>query len=137
MGQQQLLLLVLGVVIVGFAVVVGINAFSTQQVKANSDALASTAFRFANDIQTWAAKPDIYGGLNGWSNIDGGSFDFADIGLPAGDTYTDEDGTYTVSGSSGTVIITAESKNQEGNTVVVTVDGPSADDISAEMTYGS
>ena len=36
MGQQQLLLLVLGIVIVGLAVVVGIQAFGENQKKANS-----------------------------------------------------------------------------------------------------
>ena len=39
MGQQQLLLLVLGIVIVGLAVVVGIQAFSENQRKANADAM--------------------------------------------------------------------------------------------------
>jgi Tfp pilus assembly ATPase PilU len=36
MGQQQLLLLVLGIVIVGLAVVVGIQAFSENQKQANT-----------------------------------------------------------------------------------------------------
>ena len=39
MGQQQLLLLVLGIVIVGLSVVLGINAFSENRIKASADAV--------------------------------------------------------------------------------------------------
>ena len=39
MGQQQLLLIVLGVIIVGIAVAVGIDQFSTSAAEANRDAL--------------------------------------------------------------------------------------------------
>ena len=56
MGQQQLLLLVLGIVIVGLAVVVGIQAFSENQKKANSDALVNDAIRIASDAQAWKLK---------------------------------------------------------------------------------
>ena len=41
MGQQQLLLLVLTIVIVGMAVLIGIQAFSQNQKKANIDALTN------------------------------------------------------------------------------------------------
>jgi len=39
MGQQQLLLIVLGTIIVGVAVIVGINMFTTGAVNAERDAL--------------------------------------------------------------------------------------------------
>ena len=39
MGQQQLLLIVLGTIIVGVAVVVGINMFTTGAVNSERDAL--------------------------------------------------------------------------------------------------
>ena len=51
MGQQQLLLLVLGIVIVGLAVVVGIQAFSENQKKSNADALVNDAIRIASYAQ--------------------------------------------------------------------------------------
>ncbi|MDZ7766193.1 MAG: hypothetical protein U5K00_17525 [Melioribacteraceae bacterium] len=41
MGQQQLLLIVLGVIIVGIAVVVGINVFTASSAAANRDAVIS------------------------------------------------------------------------------------------------
>ncbi len=65
MGQQQLLLLVLGIVIVGLAVVVGIQAFGENQKKANSDALVNDGVRIASDTQAWVLKPAAFGGGNG------------------------------------------------------------------------
>ena len=62
MGQQQLLLLVLGIVIVGLAVVVGIQAFAENQKKANADALVMTSMRIASDAQAWLRKPAAFGG---------------------------------------------------------------------------
>ena len=65
MGQQQLLLLVLGIVIVGLAVVVGIQAFGENQKKATSDAITNDVIRVASDAQAWALKPAAFGGGNG------------------------------------------------------------------------
>ena len=65
MGQQQLLLLVLGIVIVGLAVVVGIQAFGENQKKANADAITNDVIRIASDAQAWALKPTAFGGGNG------------------------------------------------------------------------
>ena len=62
MGQQQLLLLVLGIVIVGLAVVAGINAFDENQTKSSQDALTNEAFRLASDAKAWYNKPDQYNG---------------------------------------------------------------------------
>jgi hypothetical protein len=65
MGQQQLLLLVLGIVIVGLAVVVGIQAFGENQKKANADAITNDVIRIASDAQAWSLKPTAFGGGNG------------------------------------------------------------------------
>ena len=65
MGQQQLLLLVLGIVIVGLAVVVGIQAFGENQKKANSDAMTNDVIRIVSDAQAWNLKPTAFGGGNG------------------------------------------------------------------------
>lgn len=65
MGQQQLLLLVLGMVIVGIAVVAGIQAFSEGKAKADRDAAISDAMRLISDIQAWELKPTAFGGGGG------------------------------------------------------------------------
>jgi hypothetical protein len=62
MGQQQLLLLVLGIVIVGIAIVVGINAYAENSVKANYDALLQDGLRIVSDAQSWKSKPELFGG---------------------------------------------------------------------------
>lgn len=65
MGQQQLLLLILGIVIVGLAVVVGINAFGEGRMKAAGDAVTADVLRIASDAQAWALKPVQVGGGGG------------------------------------------------------------------------
>ena len=136
MGQQQLLLLVLGIIIVSLAVVVGIDTYSDNQAKSREDALVNTALRLGSEIQGWARKGDLYGGLNGWSNIDGSSFDFAHIGLPSGQEYDSDAGTFTVSGSTGEVVLTGEDADTE-SIIKVTLTGPNSEDIDVEIEYGS
>jgi len=65
MGQQQLLLLVLGIVIVGLAVVAGINAFQENQTKSQQDAMVNEGMRIATDVQSYTLKPDQLGGGGG------------------------------------------------------------------------
>jgi len=62
MGQQQLILLALAVVIVGGAIVVGIRAFNENSLKSNADAMMQDAVRIANDLQAWKQKPAPFGG---------------------------------------------------------------------------
>jgi len=62
MGQQQLLLIVLGVIIVGIAIVVGINLFSEQSAASNFDAVMNDLQRIAAISQQWFMKPVALGG---------------------------------------------------------------------------
>ena len=64
MGTQQLLLIVLGVIIVGIAVVVGINIFGTNAEQANKDALTQDCLRLASAAQGYYRKPTMLGGGN-------------------------------------------------------------------------
>ena len=83
MGQQQLLLLVLGIVIVGLAVVAGINAFDENQQKSSEDALTNEAFRLASDAKAWYNKPKQYDG-GGSDGSELGSIQWQDIGVQDG-----------------------------------------------------
>ncbi len=72
MGQQQLLLLVLGIVIVGLAVVVGIQAFDDSAAQAEADALTMDAMQIATAAKAWKGKPAAFGGgadETDWSNF--------------------------------------------------------------------
>ena len=62
MGQQQLLLIVLGVIIVGIAVVVGINVFTAQNTNSNRDAVTSDLTQLAAMAQQFYKKPTALGG---------------------------------------------------------------------------
>jgi len=62
MGQQQLLLIVVGVIIVGIAVAVGINMFTESAAQANFDAITSDMIRIASNAQQWYMKPSSMGG---------------------------------------------------------------------------
>ncbi|MGB9774363.1 MAG: hypothetical protein ACP5JH_11190 [Bacteroidota bacterium] len=64
MGQQQLLLIVLGVIIVGIAIAVGINMFTTSASNANRDAVINDLNNLAAQAQQWWRKPVEMGGGN-------------------------------------------------------------------------
>ncbi len=70
MGQQQLLLIALGIIVVGIAVVVGINQFSTSAAEANRDQLISDLNFLSVVAQAYYKKPASYGGgglsFTGW-----------------------------------------------------------------------
>lgn len=71
MGQQQLLLIVLGVIIVGIAVVVGISVFTASGSAANRDAVIADLTNLTSMAQQYYRKPTALGGGNrtftGWS----------------------------------------------------------------------
>ena len=94
MGQQQLLLLVLGIVIVGLAVVVGIQAFGENQRKANNDALINDGIRIASDAQAWALKPTAFGGGDG--EYTGLTMDVLGYQPDANDVYGNVNGNFEV-----------------------------------------
>jgi hypothetical protein len=80
-GQQQLLLLVLGVVLVGIAVVVGIEYFDENRQKARSDSEYYMMMDFATRAQTWKATPRLLGGGANGNPSDFSTFTVDLIGL--------------------------------------------------------
>ena len=62
MGQQQLLLIVLGVIIVGIAVVVGINLFNANAEESAIDTTVSEATNIAAMGLQYYNKPEALGG---------------------------------------------------------------------------
>jgi len=71
MGQQQLLLIVLGVIIVGIAVVVGINVFTASASSSNRDAITADLTNLSAMAQQFYRKPTALGGggntFTGWT----------------------------------------------------------------------
>jgi hypothetical protein len=109
MGQQQLLLLVLGTIIVGLAIVIGISAFTNNAVKANEDAVRQDILHIAGRLELHYLAPVELGG-SGHRFLT--SLTFPDIGLVfnqdgsnAESTYTNSNGSYSLSVEGNTVTI--------------------------------
>lgn len=77
MGQQQLLLIVLGVIIVGVAVAVGVNQFRSSAVDANRQAVITDLVNLAAKAQRFYRTP---------TTMAGGGQDFNTFNLAAVDT---------------------------------------------------
>ena len=116
MGQQQLLLIILGVIIVGIAIAVGLQLFQSGSIGANQDAMVNDMMNIAAHAEQFRIRPESMGG-------GGGSLE--NYVLPER-LATTGNGTYTVSstgvGADATIEIT-------GNSV------PYAGDAGVELTY--
>lgn len=64
MGQQQLLLLVIGVIIVGIAVIAGFTAMETKLKQSAADNLVDRNLTIATDAVYWKTKRDPFNGGN-------------------------------------------------------------------------
>ncbi|MCH7772548.1 MAG: hypothetical protein IIA49_16280 [Bacteroidetes bacterium] len=96
MGQQQLLLIVLGVIVVGIAVVVGINLFNANAEEANKDGIVSDATNLGAMAQQYYKKPNSMGG---------GGNTFTNWSIPTGLDST-ANGTYSPAVTATQVVIT-------------------------------
>ena len=65
MGQQQLLLIILGVIIVGIAIAVGITMFGAASVQSNKDAIVNDLNNLAADAYQYKIRPTTMGGGGG------------------------------------------------------------------------
>ena len=106
MGQQQLLLIILGLIIIGVAVVVGIGMFQDNAVDHNRALVIADLKTLASKAQHYYSRPSTMGGGN--KSFVGLTADARGIGMLAGVAYTDNaNGTYTVKsdGTSSEVVL--------------------------------
>ena len=123
MGQQQLLLIVLGVIVVGIAVVVGINLFNANAVSSNRDGVVSDLNNLGAMAQQFYKKPTSMGG--GGNAFTGNGNAFA---LPA-ELDTTANGSYaaTIAAQSVTIVGTGTENAANGSRLVHTATvGPTA-----------
>ncbi len=107
MGSQQLLLIILGMVIVGIAVVVGISLFNDHASATNRDAVANDLVHASSIAQMYRKKPATQGG-------GGGSFIGFDL-RNAIRELRNNNGTYVVAGAvTDSMIIIEGTGNQPG-----------------------
>ncbi len=126
MGQQQLLLL--GIVLVGLAVVVGISAFGENQKKNNLDLLTADAVRLATSVQVWKMKPGAAGGGRSETTFERASLEQLGFKPQSGSgrnaTYETPSGsfrikTFIVSGAIATVAQQQYGISDTGNAVAI------------------
>ena len=112
MGQQQLLLIILGVIIVGIAIAVGLSMFTAQSIGANKDAIISDMTNLSATAYQFRIRPVAMGG--------GGGTTF--VGYTLASVLADnENARYTLGTLAATTIaFSAKSKQDSLNTVAVT-----------------
>ncbi len=114
MGQQQLLLIVLGVIVVGIAIVVGINLFNANAESSTKDGVVSDCTNLGSMAQQFYKKP---------SSMGGGNNTFTGWQIP-GSLDTTANGTYAVSSTAAadlqTITITGTPLTNSGYSWVVT-----------------
>ena len=64
MGQQQLLLIVLGAIVVGIMIFVGATMFDAHATQSNKDAVTSSLQNIAADSYQYKLRPKAFGGGN-------------------------------------------------------------------------
>ncbi len=144
MGQQQLLLLVLGIVIVGLAVVSGIEAYSINQKKANTDALVLTGMRIATDLQAWLQTPTALGGgmpaTGTVPDVTSVTVSVRDLGYPVNNAgqYETIDGSFSIVKSADALVVLGLSDllgaGGDNNTVSIEVKGVAVEDITTTIS---
>jgi hypothetical protein len=123
MGQQQLLLIILGVIVVGIAVVVGITMFQDNAISANRDAVTNDLINLGARAQQFYRRPTSLGGGQNSFDLLGTDMSKLVNGVASGsDTWTNPNGTYTlVSGAGDEAVITGEgTEKSAGSPVKVT-----------------
>jgi hypothetical protein len=112
MGQQQLLLIILGVIIVGIAIAVGLSLFTAQSIQSNRDAIINDLNNLAAQAYQYRIRPTSMGGGQG---------DYSSFVIPT-KMRTNENATYNSTPSQNSIAFTAISAQNPTNTVNVTID---------------
>src|SRR5512146_509930 len=113
MGQQQLLLIILGVIIVGIAIAVGLSLFSAQSIQSNKDAIINDLNNIAAQAYQYRIRP---------SSMAGGNGSYTGFKIPT-KMATNANATYTCDPTGGsTVLFSAVSASNTANAVYCSID---------------
>ena len=113
MGQQQLLLIIVGVIIVEIAIAVGLTLFSGQSVQENKDAIINDLNNIAEYCYQYKERPTSMGG---------GQYSYVGCTLPS-KLASSDNATYILSAASvGSIVITGTSTNIENGSISSTLD---------------
>lgn len=95
MGQQQLLFIVLGVIIVGVAIIMGIELFGVNAVESKRNEVINEAFHLTTLAWNYYKKPTTYGG---------GSYSFEGWDVPP-ELQVTASGTFSATATKDSVVI--------------------------------
>jgi len=113
MGQQQILLVILGVIIVGIAIAIGISLFGSQSIASNRDAMISDMHHLSMIAYQFRISLRSMGGGEG---------DYSTFVIPVQLRNTNN-GTYSVEDAQvNSLTFKGTSSNDVSNTIVVTMD---------------
>jgi len=107
MGQQQLLLIILGVIIVGIAIAVGLSLFTAQSIQSNKDAIIDDINNIAASAYQYRIRPGSMGG---------GSNSYTNYFIPVRMT-SNENGTYTATVGADAITLQGSSVSSTDNWV--------------------
>lgn len=113
MGQQQLLLIILGVIIVGIAIAVGLSLFGAQSIQSNKDAIINDLNNIAAHAYQYRVRP---------ASMAGGAGSYAGYAIPT-KMASNENATYACVAIANQVTFTAVSVSNTVNTVIAKIDG--------------
>lgn len=126
MGQQQLLLIILGVIIVGIAIAVGLSLFTSQSIQSNKDGIINDINNLAANAYQYRIRPTSMGG--------GGGADYTGWKIPV-KMSSNENAKYEIStaGDASGVEIKGTSASTSGNTVTAKI---GSDGRVTSMSFG-
>jgi Tfp pilus assembly protein PilE len=110
MGQQQLLLIILGVIVVGIAVAVGITMFTDNAVNANRDAVTNDLVNLAARAQQFYRRPTALGG--GGNSFVGLTADAAGL-RKLTNKASNANGAYTITSAGTSTTVTVQGVGTE------------------------
>ncbi|HYQ86915.1 MAG TPA: hypothetical protein VES59_06705 [Bacteroidota bacterium] len=113
MGQQQLLLVILGLLVVAIAIAVGITFFGANSSESNKDGITAELTGIAADAYQYKIRP---------TSLGGGRPDYTGYSLPA-KMQKDDNGTYVISSiSSSQAVFTGTSSMNTSWVATMTAD---------------
>ena len=134
MGQQQLLLIILGVIIVGIAVAVGITMFQDSAVSANRDGVTNDLVNLGARAQQYFRRPvSLGGGGNDFTGLTANAAGFSKLSSQP----TNANGSYLIktAGNATSVLLegTGVEIGNDGSTPVQVLGYIAADSIGISV----
>lgn len=132
MGQQQLMVIVMGIVVAMGATAMGLQAFQEGQRKANIDAMMDDAIIISGDIQVWRLQPEPLGGGMG-TELDGFSLSSIKYEVNGENEYTTGNGTFTAFEQDGFIIVQGDNDEYDAR-VMITMNGHGSNCLKTRVT---